>query len=302
MLSKIAYELHRPARKTFPRRKIVSLFKDDLWQADLIDMQSYSRTNKGFKFILIIIDTYTKYVWTVPLKNKSSKEVTQGMLIIFTNNYPKLLQTDNSREFYNKPFQDVMKKYNVKHYSTYSSIKAGIVERVIRTIKNKIYTYFTATGSWNWFNSLQNIVHNYNNTIHKTINCTPFEARLNTNKIQYNKTKQFKIKKSALKIGDKVRISKYKHIFNKGYTRNWTTEVFTISKVYNTNPITYQIKEGKNNIILGCFYEQEIKLTNYPNTYLVERVVRRKKKKIFVKWLDFDSTHTSWISVKDILK
>jgi len=302
MLSKIAYELHRPAIKTFPRRKIVSLFKDDLWQADLIDMQSYSRTNKGFKFILIIIDTYTKYVWTVPLKNKSSKEVTQGMLIIFTNNHPKLLQTDNSREFYNKPFQDLMKKYNVKHYSTYSSIKAGIVERVIRTIKNKIYTYFTATGSWNWFNSLQNIVHNYNNTIHKTINCTPFEARLNTNKIQYNKTKQFKIKKSTFKIGDKVRISKYKHIFNKGYTPNWTTEVFTISKVYNTNPITYQIKEGKNNIILGCFYEQEIKLTNYPNTYLVERVVRRKKKKIFVKWLDFDSTHNSWISVKDILK
>jgi hypothetical protein len=78
-LENIANELHQSARRTFPRRKVITQFKDDLWQADLIDMQLHSKKNKGFKFILIIIDTFTKYIWTFPLKNKSAKEVTRGI-------------------------------------------------------------------------------------------------------------------------------------------------------------------------------------------------------------------------------
>lgn len=203
VLENIANELHQSARKTYPRRKVISRFKDDLWQADLIDMQTYSKKNKGYKFILIIIDTYTKYVWVTALKNKSANEVTKGMFNILKKNKPKLLQTDNGTEFYNKQFQDLMRKYNIKHYSTYSSIKAGMVERVIRTIKNKIYTYFTATGSWNWYNSLDKIIQNYNNTIHRTIKCTPFNARINSNKLQYKiniKLKHKKKKKQNLKL------------------------------------------------------------------------------------------------------
>ena len=216
-LSNIADELHRPARRVFPRRKVISLFKDDLWQADLIDMQQHSRKNGGFKYILIVIDTYTKYVWIQALKNKSSAEVTKKMFNILKTNNPKLLQTDNGTEFYNRPFQDLMKKYNIKHYSTYSSIKAGMVERVIRTIKNKMYKYFTATGSWNWYNSISKLISNYNNTKHSKIKCTPFEARKKQVSFKLN---NIKIKKPKFKINDKVRISKYKHIFDMGYTAN----------------------------------------------------------------------------------
>lgn len=301
-LEKIAEELHKPARKTFTRRKIISLFKDDLWQADLIDIQLYSKYNKGFKFILIVIDTYTKYLWVQALKNKSANQVTQGMSSILKINHPKFLQTDNGREFYNKQFQELITKYNIKHYSTNTGIKAAIAERVIRTIKNKIYKKFTATGSYDWYTSISEHVHNYNNTKHRSIKCTPNEARKNSIQLQLLKTKKKKYMKPKYKINDKVRISKYKHTFSKGYTPNWTTEIFTISKILQTDPVTYQLKDTSNNIIRGCFYEQEIKLTNFPDTFLIERIIKKSKNYIFVKWLGLNSKFNSWVKSTDIVK
>ena len=219
------------------------------------------------------------------MKNKTGKECTKGMLNILKQANPKLLQTDNGTEFYNNQFQDLMKKYKIKHYSSYSVIKCSIGERVIRTLKNNIYKHFTATGTWNWYNTISKIINNYNHTKHRTIKCTPYEARMNTSKIKSNVQIYNKIfHKPKLKINDKVRISKYKHIFSKGYTPNWTTEIFTISKVLHTNPITYQLKDESDNIILGGFYEQEIKLTDFPNTFLIERIIKKVKDKMLVKW------------------
>jgi len=158
-LKNIANEINQPARKTFCKTKNDYTIKDDLWQADLIDMQANSNKNKGFRYILIVIDTYTKYVWVQPVTNKTAKEVTKCMFNILKKYYPKLLQTDNGTEFYNTQFQNLMKRYSIKHYSIYSSIKAGIVERVIRTLKNKLYTYFIAVGSYNWINSTSKLIH-----------------------------------------------------------------------------------------------------------------------------------------------
>lgn len=301
MLENIAEELHAPARKKFTRRKVISLFKDDLWQADLIDMQSHSKQNKGYKFVLIVIDTFTKYVWVEPLKNKTGNEVVKCMSNILKKASPKLLQTDNGTEFYNTYFKNLMSKYKIRHYSVYSNIKAAMVERVIRTVKNRMYKYFTANGSWTWINHIPRLIHNYNNSVHSTIKCTPQEARLNPNIIQLhaNILETGKIKKPKFKIGDKVRISKYKHTFSKGYTMNWSTEIFTIGKLFKSRPITYQIKDESNNTILGRFYEEELKKTNYPDTFLVERIVKKNKNKILVKWLGL--ANHSWININDVL-
>jgi hypothetical protein len=298
-LEHIAYELHRPARKIFCRRHVVTRFRNELLQADLIDLQTHFKKNNGFKYILVVIDTYTKFVWVEPLKNKTAKEVTKHMASVLKKVQPKLLQTDNGTEFYNKDFQDLMNKFNIKHYSTYSSVKAGMAERVIRTIKNKIYRNFTAKGSWNWIKSLTKLILDYNNTKHTTINCTPFEAQSDPNKIQLKlETRKLRNNKN-LKINDKVRISKYKHVFAKGFTLNWTTEIFTISKILHTNPVTYQLKDELGNIIQGCFYEEEIKKTNFPNTFLIERIIKKNKNKMLVKWLG--SPYNTWITAKDII-
>ncbi|KAE9543701.1 hypothetical protein AGLY_002097, partial [Aphis glycines] len=193
-------------------------------------------------------------------------------------------------------------KNKIRHYSAYSVIKCSIGERVIQTLKNNIYKHFTATYSWNWYNKISKIIYNYNHTKHRSIKCTPYEARRNTSKIKSNIQTNKTLYKPKFKINDKVRISKYKHIFSKGCTPNWTTEIFTVSKVLHTEPITYQLKDGSNNIILGGFYEQEIKLTDFPNTFLIERIIKKVKDKMLVKWMGFDSSHNSWILSKDIIK
>ncbi|KAF0710728.1 Uncharacterized protein FWK35_00034226, partial [Aphis craccivora] len=125
------------------------------------------------------------------------------------------------------------------------------------------------------------------------IKCTPHEARINACKIQPDvQLKNKTIYKLKFKINDKVRISKYKHIFSKRYTPNWITEIFTVSKIFQTNPITYQLKDESDNINLGSFCEQEIKLTNFPNIFLIERVVKKVKNKMLVKWLGFNLVKT----------
>jgi hypothetical protein len=220
---------------------------------------------------------------------------------ILIKSQPKLLQTDNGTEFYNTYFKNLMQKYKIKHYSTYSNIKAGMVERVIRTVKGKIYKHFSSSGTWNWYNVILKLVNNYNHTKHSTIHCSPNQGRSEPASIKSN-TSQIIRKKPKFKINDKVRISKYKHQFSKGYNPNWTTEIFTIYKVLNTNPVTYQLKDNLNNTILGCFYNEEIKKTCYPNTFLINNIIKKQKNKSYVSWLGFDSSHNSWISSSDIVK
>ncbi|KAF0706347.1 Integrase catalytic domain-containing protein [Aphis craccivora] len=132
-------------------------------------MQPHSRQNN---------DTFTKYVWVEALKNKTAKECTKGIIKILKKNQPKLLQTDNRTEFYNNTFQSIMKKYHIKHYSTYSSIKAG---------------------SWNWINSIFKLVYNYNNTKHSIIKCSPHETRINPVTIK-RKTLQINTSNKLFKI------------------------------------------------------------------------------------------------------
>ena len=109
-----------------------------------------------------------------------------------------------------------------------------------------------------------------------------------------------KSKGSKYKVNDAVRISKNKYIFDKGYTPNWTTEVFKIVKVVKTKPYTYHLQDFKGELIAGGFYEEELQKTKYPDIYLIEKVIKRNENKLFVKWLGFDDTHNSWINKNDL--
>ena len=135
----IATELHKPSRKNFTRRRVNIYGKNDLWQADLVEMIPYSKKNKGYKYILCVIDCFTKFAWALPLRTKSGKEVTSAMSKILHDRSPKLLQLDNGKEFYNKTFDELMDKYSIHKYSTYSIMKACIVERFNRTLKEKMF-------------------------------------------------------------------------------------------------------------------------------------------------------------------
>lgn len=299
--SEIALELHQPARTNYTRRRVNVYGKGDLWQSDLIEMISYSKQNRGYKYILCVIDCFTKYAWAMPLKSKTGVEVSKAMSKILINRSPKLMQVDNGKEFYNLTFDSLMSKYNIKKYSVYSTMKACIVERFNRTLKNLMYREFTSVGNHKWLSILPILINKYNNTKHKTIGMTPVQADESPSSVVLHKRK-ISEKKNIFKIGDKVRISLKRGVFTKGYLPNWSTEIFTIVKINKTLPTTYMLEDYLHKPISGCFYREEIHKTNHPDDYLVEKIIRRKGTQILVKWLGFDNTHNSWINTNVLQK
>jgi Integrase core domain len=298
-------ELHKSARRNFKRRTVIVKGLDDLFQADLVEMIPYAKINKNYKYLLTVINTFSKYAWAIPIKNKTGQEVARAMdSILFTlNTTPRNFQTDHGLEFYNIHFKNLMKKYNINHYSTFSGLKSSIVERFNRTIKGKMWKQFSLQGSYKWLDILPKLIANYNNTKHRTIAMKPIEVNaqneLKLLKTVYSKPKVFQ--RGKFKIGDYVRISKYRQIFDKSYTPNWSTEIFRIYKVRITNPVTYLLEDYQNNKIHGGFYQYELQNVKYPHTYLVEKIIKRKGTQSYVKWLGFTSNHNSWVNNDDII-
>lgn len=309
MKRQVVNEIHKNTRKNFARRSVLLKGIDDLWQADLIDVVSLKMYNKGYKFILVVIDCFSKYAWAVPLKTKSKQEMSQVFASILhkSKRQPNNLQTDMGTEFYNNAFGKLMKTYNINHYSTYSVKKASIVERLIRTLKAHLYKIFSLNGSYKWLGEpLENVMNFYNHTKHRVTQEEPAKVtKLNASKVLAN-IKKFQnrtnhLKKPKLCVGDNVRISKYKGCFNKGYTPNWSTEIFVIKKVNNTIPVTYLIEDSRHQPILGCFYDQELQKTKFPNLYLIEKILRKKGNRLYVKWLGLNETENSWIDKKALV-
>lgn len=302
---KIVDEIYKQARINFKRRRTIIKGIDDLWQIDLAEFCSFSKENNGFKYILIVIDCFSKFVWTKPLKTKTGKEVTNAMEAILQNNVrsPKNLQSDQGTEFFNQHFKRLMMDYNINHYHTYSSKKAAIVERVIRTLKSNLYKLFALNGSHKWIDKLGDVINRYNNTVHRTIGITPTNVTWKNEKrilnSAYSNIKIFN-KKHKFKVGDIVRLSKTKHLFEKGYTASWTTELFKIVKVNLTNPVTYMLEDLDGRPIKGCVYEEELQKTCSPNIYLVEKILKRNGDRLLIKWLGFKDTNNSWISSSDL--
>lgn len=295
----VVKELHRPARKRFRRRRFIQYGLDDTFATDLAQLDQYSRQNKGYKYILVVIDCFSKYLWTRPLKTKSAQDVSKAMQTILkvSGRIPKKIISDNGKEYYNTQFQGVMKKYNIHHYSTFSPLKASIAERVIRTLKEKLFRLFTLNGNHKWIDLLEDVTNAYNDTKHSTIKMKPNDVKKKNEKSLlasvYGNIKI--VDKSKYKVGEIVRISKYKHLFQKGYTPNWTTELFKIVKVKITSPTTYLLEDMQGHIIKGGFYEEELQKTKQPDVFLIEQILRKKGNRLFVKWLGLDSTHNSWV-------
>lgn len=267
-------------------------------------MLPYSKVNGGYKYILVVINCFSKFVWAFPIKHKTGVEVSKAMEKVFKIQKPVNLQTDMGTEFYNASFRNLIKKYNVNHYSAYSEKKASIVERVNRTLKNFMWKEFSLQGNYKWLDLLPKIVNKYNNTIHRTIHMKPDdvskkdESRLL--ETVYNKIKITNIT-PKFHAGDHVRISKVRGIFDKKYLPNWSTEVFTIRKVKLTNPTTYLLKDENGKDILGCFYQEQLQKVKYPDVFLVEKVLKRRRNQVLVKWLGFNNKHNSWINKDNIL-
>lgn len=259
------YTLHRRTRKKFHRNRIIVSSIDNQWQTDLIDIQKIAKYNKGNRYILICIDILSKYAWAEPLQSKSGKSIIAGFKKIFKKGRkPLLLQSDMGTEYLNKDFQNFLKAQDIHYFHTYNETKAAIAERVIKTLKSKMYKYFTYANTLNYTNVLQDLIHSYNNSYHSSIKTKPSLVNVsNENHIWHILYDNDLIDgKTTFKfhLGDRVRLAKKKGHFEKGYTTNFTKEIFVISKRIARSPPVYKIKDLNGEEIEGTIYANELQL------------------------------------------
>ena len=259
------YTLHRRTRKKFKRNRVIVGQVDEQWQTDLLDVQKIAKYNQGYRYILVCIDILSKYAWAEPLKSKSGKNILAAFKKIFKKGRkPLLLQSDQGTEYLNKSFQDFLKAQDIHYFHTNNETKASLAERVIQTIKSKMYKYFTYKNTLNYTNILQDLIYSYNNTYHSSIKTKPsLVTKENEDHIWHILYDHDLIDgKTPIKfhVGDRVRLARKKGTFEKGYTTNFTKEIFIISKRIARNPPVYVVKDQNEERIQGTFYANELQL------------------------------------------
>ena len=307
------YTLHKPARRHYKRSRVIVPGIDAQFQADLVDVQNLSRYNKGYKYLLTCIDIFSKYAWVVPLKTKQGQELVKAFqMILSSGRKPNKLQTDQGTEFLNRVFQKFLRDNNIDFFTVNSGLKASVVERFNRTFKNKMYKYFTAKNTLTYINVLPQLVSSYNNTYHRSIKMKPSQVtKKNVTKAKvwdtlYGDDVQKPVR-YKFKVGDRVRISKVKRMFEKSYLPNFTEEIFTVYKRMTRQVPVYKLKDDAGEILDGTFYEPELqKIIKNDDVYRVEKILQKRKRKgiveYFVKWKDYPDKFNSWEPESNILK
>ena len=236
----------KPPKKNYPTNKITYNHIDEIWSIDLADMIDYKNSNnKGYRYIFIIIDNYSKYLWAIPLKNKYSQTITNEFSNILTKSKRKLLklESDGGTEFYNSIFQNFLKLKKIHHYSRYTDKGRSIAERVIRTIRNLLKKPVFEKGKADWISEIQSVVKQYNNTIHHSTKMTPIQASKKVNeKLVFNNLKDNReIQKPKFKLGQLIRTADIKRVFSKGDSTNWSYNLYTITEIIHDTIPSYRI-------------------------------------------------------------
>ena len=309
------YTLHKASRKRYNTRRYKVKAPHWLWQTDLVEMISYANVNKGYRYLLTVIDVFSRKAWARPIKRKTGTNITDAFkdIIQQERQSPKRLQSDDGKEFKNATFQHYLRTLGTTHFTIKSQFKAALVERWNRTLKEKMWRYFTYTGTYKWLDILQDLVSAYNDATHRSLNggkMTPNQATdpHNTHMLwlqQEGLAPQrvtFKPPPAVpmLAINDYVRISKAKQVFEKGYLPNWTEEIFKISTIDKFKPTEYKLVDLLAREILGSFYRDELQKVDLPVTFMVEHIIRKRKKnsnqmEYLVKWLGYGPEFNSWV-------
>ena len=303
------YTLHKPARRRFPKNRVIFGGKDDQFQTDLVDLSSMSKMNNGYRYLLTVIDVLSKYAWAIPLKAKSGQAITEAFKKVFkAGRVPSNLQADKGTEFLNRTFQKYLKEKHVHFFTTNSEAKASVIERFNRTLKSKMFRYFTFKNTWKYVDVLSDLMESYNNSFHRSIKMKPSEVTKANEDVVWETLYGNSVSNPVrfkFKVGDHVRVSKLKRTFEKGYTPNWSIEIFIVSERVPRNPSVYRLKDQQDEPVEGVFYEQEIqKVKKEDDVYKIEHIVKRRKRKgkveYLVKWQGFPTKFNSWLAAKDI--
>ena len=257
-MTDLSNELNKPVINKFERKKVIVNHIDEIHSCDLVDMQKYSKVNKGYKYIFTNIDIFSKYAYAFPLKTKTVKETKFCFQKIFKERKPSHIWSDRESAFFSKEMLQFFKDNNVKIYYTHSHLKAVIIERFNKSLRELMMKLFVKNNNTVWYNILPDLIKTYNNRYHSTIKMKPKNvSKLNEKHIK-NTVYNYDIinKKPKFKINDLVRISlKRRALFDKP-TGNikWSEKLYKIYKINKSNVITYQLKDMNDEIIKGQFY------------------------------------------------
>ena len=329
--TEISNELHKQTITNYATRRVVINDIDEIWAIDLVEMpKEWAQDNDGKTLILSVIDCFSKYAWLVIIDNKTAQTIIKAMLGIFTSSgrRPEFIWCDRGSEFINKDFKkQILTKYNIKMYHTYNNFKSSIVERFNRTMKLWTFKALDASNTKNWVNLIPQIIDKYNNKRHSSIKMTPIKASKAINKEKVFHNLYYKMysnilnepkAESKFKVDDIVRVSRVKSTFEKEADQTFTRETFQIRKVLDTTPITYLLSElvvpvnhmrpKKDTYQLepmdGSFYTEELQLTDVPDNYAIEKIIKTKTiKRIeysLVKFLGWDTKYSLWIPTNEL--
>ena len=303
---------------------------DGQWQADLLDMSFVSRQNKGVKYLLVVEDVLSRFALVQPLKDKRGPTVTNAFKKILKDNPPRRLQTDKGTEFYNRPFQKLLEKYHIRHFSTEGDNKATLVERLNKTLKQKIIHFFISTKQYHYLSQLQNFVLGYNRTPHSAHGVPPQDvdvwnqgevhdtlygdmikrwlAQRRQQQQQQQQQQQPPPSSSSLKKGDHVRTTIANQTFQRRYYGRWTEEIFKISSVVSNlgKESQFRLEELDGSPIKGRYYARELQKVTKPELFNIEKILKRKttssgQRQLYVKWKGYAAKYNSWIEADGVV-
>jgi hypothetical protein len=257
--------------------------------------------------LLTCIDVLCKYGWVAPLKTKAADYVVEAFKTFIVRRKPTFLQTDKGTEFLNAKFQKMLSDERIKHYTSQNDdIKCAVVERWHRTLLAKLYRYFTHKNTTRYVDVIHDLVVSYNDTYHSSIKMAPSavdchnEQDVRDTLFGRKKNERHNTPRTRFKVNDTVRISGTRQrLPTKGYNEKWSRELFKVSKINDTDPVTYCLTDYAGETIVGKFYGPEL-IKAVKEVFAIEKVLKTRHRKkdgkteYFVKWLDYPDQFNSW--------
>ena len=312
-----SFSLTRGARRKFQRSRVIVNGIDSQWDIDLMDMVDVAKHNDGYKYVIVCIDIFSRFCLCRPIKSKTGRDIVDALQTILSGSRkPNMIRTDRGMEFRSKEVNKYLKSKYIHHfYALNTETKANYAERVIKTLKHKIFRYMLKKRTQSYIDVLQDIVHSYNHTVHRSLGTTPVsitkgnegESRLQ----QYllRKKPESKARPYKLKIGQTVRLSHVRGVFDREYSKKWTGELFKIQKRFKREGIpVYKLVDWDGEIIEGTFNEPELQAvtvdasTKYHIEKVLKKRVKSKQRQVLLRWLHWPRKYDSWIPENDVIK
>ena len=307
------YTLNRALNQRFPRNRVVVDGIDSQWDVDLADLALLEKSNDGFRYFLLAIDIFSRYVWVRPLKTKYAKEIVTALKsILAEGRHPQSIRTDGGREFQNRSVKAFLAEREIHLFSTYNEPQANYAESAIKTIKSKLYRYLISRNTLRYIDVLQDLVKSYNNTKHSSLGRTPAtvdksnesEVRLDQYRLRRKPKHDEDHRKQRMlfDIGDQVRVSFRRETFDREYGQKWSGEVFIITERDRRNGIPiYKLRDWNGEPIKGTFYQQQLQKVDVSDedAFKIDKVLKRRRvngrNQVLVKWLNWPKKFNQWI-------